>query len=65
MEILKIILHSYFTIDFFTLIALQFHRDLTMKALLNPESLYNRTALNKSYGLTLPAIKPSRQTKVV
>ena len=42
-----------------------FHHNLTMKALFNPENLFNRQALNKGYGLVLPKIGGARQAKVV
>jgi len=41
-----------------------FHQNLTMKALFNPENLFNRQALHKGYGLVLPKIGGARQTKI-
>ncbi|XP_076802306.1 IQ domain-containing protein H-like isoform X2 [Clavelina lepadiformis] len=42
-----------------------FHRNLTMKSILNPENTSNRSALHRNYGFALPSIKPPRQTKMM
>ncbi|XP_039268071.2 IQ domain-containing protein H-like [Styela clava] len=39
-------------------------KSLTLKALLNPENLFNRNVLNKSYGIVLPALQQGRQTRL-
>lgn len=42
----------------------QMQKNLTLKALLNPENLFNRNILNRSYGINLPPTYHGRRTKV-
>lgn len=37
---------------------------MTLKALLNPEDIFNRHALNRNYGLALPPIDREREAQV-